>query len=80
MVALGEWAFSYGRGTLVVRVGEDDGELRPWHCRHVYSIESRLMNVVEAQAPFLAPPGSLRGKHPSHLLFFFLITLKPTVE
>ena len=27
---------------LVVRVKEDYGELQPWHCIHVYSIESRL--------------------------------------
>ena len=27
----------------VVRVGGDDGELRPWHCTHVYSTESRLI-------------------------------------
>jgi hypothetical protein len=27
----------------VVRVGGDDGELRPWHHIYVYSIESRLI-------------------------------------
>ena len=27
----------------VVRVGGDDGELRPWHYIYVYSIESRLI-------------------------------------
>jgi len=26
-----------------VRVGGDDGELRPWHYIYVYSIESRLI-------------------------------------
>ena len=30
----------------VVRVGGDDGELRPWHYIYVYSIESRLMKRV----------------------------------
>ena len=30
-------------GVWVVRVGGDDGELRPWHYIYVYSIESRLI-------------------------------------
>ena len=30
----------------VVRVAGEDGELRPWHYIHVYSIESRLMMRV----------------------------------
>ena len=30
----------------VVRVGGDDGELRPWHYIYVYSIESRLIMRV----------------------------------
>jgi len=30
----------------VVRVGGDDGELRPWHYTYVYSIESRLVMRV----------------------------------
>jgi hypothetical protein len=30
----------------VVRVGGDDGELRPWHFIYVYSIESRLIQRV----------------------------------
>jgi len=30
----------------VVRVGEDDGELRPWQYIYVYSIESRLIMIV----------------------------------
>ena len=35
----------------VVRVGEDDGGLRPWHYICVYSIESRLiMKVTEVYA------------------------------
>ena len=29
-------------GTTYMRVGGDDGELRPWHYIYVYSIESRL--------------------------------------
>jgi hypothetical protein len=31
----------------VVRAGEDDGELRPWHYIYVYSIESRLIMRVK---------------------------------
>ena len=34
------------RGLWVVRVGGDDGELRPWHYIYVYSIESRLIMRV----------------------------------
>ena len=30
-------------GTTYMRVGGDDGELRPWHYIYVYSIESRLI-------------------------------------
>ena len=30
----------------VVRVGADDGELRPWHFIYLYSIESRLIMRV----------------------------------
>ena len=33
-------------GGWVVRVGGDDGELRPWHYIYVYSIESRLIMSV----------------------------------
>ena len=29
-------------GTKYMRAGGDDGELRPWRCMHVYSIQSRL--------------------------------------
>ena len=31
------------RGTAYMRVGEDDGELRPWYYTYVYSIESKLV-------------------------------------
>ena len=37
----------------VVRAGGDDGELRPWHYKYVYSIESRLIMTV-------------RNKHMTH--------------
>ena len=30
-------------GTICMRVGRDDGELRPWSFIRVYSIESRLI-------------------------------------
>jgi len=30
-------------GTTYMRVGGDNGELRPWHYIYVYSIESRLI-------------------------------------
>ena len=30
-------------GATHMRVGGDDGELRPWHYTYVYSIESRLI-------------------------------------
>ena len=30
----------------VVRVGGEDGELRPWHCIYVYGMESRLIMRV----------------------------------
>ena len=33
----------------VVRVGGNDGELRPWHYIYVYSIESRLTAVTPHQ-------------------------------
>ena len=33
-----------------VRVGGDDGELRPWHYIYVYSIESRLIRRVRTGA------------------------------
>jgi hypothetical protein len=29
-------------GTTYIRVGRDDGELRPWHYMYIHSIESRL--------------------------------------
>ena len=34
----------------VVRVGRDDGELRPWHYIYVYSIESRLLMETQMGA------------------------------
>jgi len=33
-------------GTTYMRVGGDDGELRPWHDVYVYSIESRLIRSL----------------------------------
>jgi len=33
-------------GITYMRVGGDDGELRPWHYIYVYSIESRLIRRV----------------------------------
>ena len=37
----------WGSGVVwVVRVGGDDGELRPWHYIYVYIIESRLIMRV----------------------------------
>ena len=33
-------------GTTHMRVGEDNGELRPWHYMYVYSIKSRLIRRV----------------------------------
>jgi len=38
-------------GMWVVRVGGEDGELRPWHYIYVYSIESRLIMRVRGRAP-----------------------------
>ena len=35
-----------GPSVWVGRVGGDDGQLRPWHYRYVYSIESRLIMRV----------------------------------
>jgi len=40
-------------GTTYMRVGRDDGELRPWHYIYVYSIESRLVPGV-ARAEWFA--------------------------
>ena len=39
----------------VVRVGGDDGELRPWHYTCVYSIESRLIIRVRYDSHILGP-------------------------
>ena len=39
-----------GTGVWVVRVGGDDGELRPWHYMYVHSIESRLMMRVRYES------------------------------
>jgi len=39
----------------VVRVGGDDGELRPWHYIYVYSIESRMIMRVRYLRPQGAP-------------------------
>ena len=33
-------------GTTYIKVGGDDGELRPWHYIHVCSIDSRLVRRV----------------------------------
>ena len=33
-------------GTTCMRVGGDDGELRPWHYIFAYSIESKLIRRV----------------------------------
>ena len=39
-----------GVGLWAVRIKADDGELRPWHYIHVYSIESRfIMKLMETQ-------------------------------
>ena len=40
----------------VVRVGGDDGELRPWHYIYVYSIESRLIVRVRYDSHVPPPP------------------------
>ena len=63
----------------VVRVGGDDGELRPWHLIYVYSIESRLLMRVRYDSHIIV------GTLPVQVLdrldwFFFFITLKPRVE
>ena len=42
----------------VVRVGGDDGELRPLHYMYLYSIESRLIMRVVMQALRLHPVGN----------------------
>ena len=34
------------RGTSCMRVGGNDGELRPWHYIYVYSTDSRLIRRV----------------------------------
>ena len=44
--ALGERRMCGRGGLWVVRIVGDDGELRPWHCIYVYSIESRLIITV----------------------------------
>jgi len=36
---------SFSTGVWVVRVGGDNGELQPWHCISVYSIEIRLIHI-----------------------------------
>ena len=42
--------FRFGSGVWVVKVREDDGELRPWHHVYVYSIERRLIMRVSCAA------------------------------
>ena len=42
-------------GSTYMRVGGDDGELRPWHYAYVYSIGSRLIIPNEAQHPATLP-------------------------
>ena len=37
----------------VVRVGGDDGELRPWHYIYVFSVESRLLMIRLEKSPVL---------------------------
>ena len=44
----------------VVREGGDDGELRPWHCIYVYSIERRLMTRVRYDSLI---PGSIHHEY-----------------
>ena len=46
-------------GTIYMRVGGDDGELRPWYYIYVYSIESRLIMRVSH------PEVELRENHES---------------
>ena len=45
-----------------MRVGGDDGELRPWHHIYVYSIESRLIMRVRYDPP---TPFATALKHPA---------------
>ena len=37
--------------TTKMRVGGDNGELRPGHCMYVYSIESRLIRFMVKDLP-----------------------------
>ena len=38
-------------GTTYIRVGRDDGELRPWHYMYIHSIESRLKGGGVPEGP-----------------------------
>jgi len=49
-------------GTTYMRVGGDDGELRPWHYIYVYSIESRLIRRVIYESKSRLAPGGQRGR------------------
>ena len=50
------------QGEWVVRVGGDDGELRPWHYIYVYSIESRL--IMRVRYGVTPPRGRRRSTRP----------------
>jgi len=48
------------RTVWVVRVGGDNGELRPWHYIYVYSIESRLIMRIRYKGRDSMPAGGTR--------------------
>ena len=54
-----------------MRVGWDDGDLRPWHYVYLYSIESRLIIEIQARFPgvlfqifVVKTGGGVLGVHP----------------
>ena len=67
-----------------MRVGGDDGELRPWHCIYVSSIESRLiLNGVQdalSNERRCAAAMILMGHSFYEVLLLFFITLEPGVD
>ena len=61
---------NFDHGTTYMRVGGDDGELRPWHYIYVYGIESRLIRrrIFEtSQARSAEWTGHHPAPHPAQL-------------
>ena len=57
-------------GTTHMRVGRDDGELRPCHYIYIYSIESRLIRRImyESKSSWIGPSGNSNAQPQSSMV------------